>query len=190
MSATVYKITLLGGGAVGKTALRDSFMGKPFSADYHMTIGADIAFKSTTIDQREIQFQIWDLAGQPRFELVQPAYYRGSLGSLILFDLARPDTLDQVLDWVGRLWKFSGKGKVPIILLGNKVDLRKSVATALQPDKGKAIAADLSKKSQTAGFEVPYLETSAKTGKNVEEAFVLLANAIREFIQFQLEHSK
>ncbi|MFQ5979602.1 MAG: GTP-binding protein [Candidatus Heimdallarchaeota archaeon] len=188
MSAIVYKITLLGEGAVGKTALRDRFMGKPFSADYHMTIGADIAFKTKYYGDKEVKFQIWDLAGQPRFELVQPPYYRGSLGSLIVFDLTRPESLERVLNWVDKLWKLSGKGKIPVVLLGNKADLRNAPSvTTLSPEQGQAVAEKLSEISRHWGFEVPYLETSAKMGRNVEDAFDLLATNISQFIQLQLE---
>lgn len=191
MSAIVYKITLLGEGAVGKTALRDRFMGKPFSADYHMTIGTDIAFKTKSYADKEVKFQIWDLAGQPRFELVQPPYYRGSLGSLIVFDITRPESLEKVLNWVDKLWKLSGKGKIPLVLLGNKADLRDTPSVkTLSPEQGQAVAEKLSEIGRGSGFEVPYLETSAKTGRNVEDAFDLLATNISHYIQGKLESSE
>ncbi|MHA2271544.1 MAG: GTP-binding protein [Candidatus Hodarchaeales archaeon] len=191
MSSTMYKITLLGEGAVGKTALCNQFMGKLFSADYHMTIGADVFFKDKTVEGKEIKFQIWDLAGQPRFEIVQPPYYRGALGALLVFDVTRPESLERIPQWVERLWEFSGKGKVPIVLLGNKVDLRRIPSViALQPEHGYAVAKRLSEASIKAGFAVPYLETSAKTGRNVEDAFLLLAKSISQFIQRQLAASK
>ncbi|MFX0115194.1 MAG: GTP-binding protein [Candidatus Hodarchaeota archaeon] len=186
MPKTIYKIVLCGEGAVGKTALRDRFMGKPFSEDYMMTIGADVAFKTAIVSGKEIQFQVWDLAGQPRFEIVQPPYYRGSLGGLLVFDVSRPVTLEKAQNWAERLWAFSGKGKVPVVLLGNKVDLRKSLDMTLTVDQGQKVAEELSKSCQQAGFDVPYVETSAMTGKNVEDAFMLLAQNISDYIKAQL----
>jgi small GTP-binding protein len=182
----IYKIVLCGEGAVGKTALRDRFMGKLFSQDYMMTIGADVVFKTVTIRGNEVQFQIWDLAGQPRFEIVQPPYYRGSLGGLLVFDVSRPVTLEKAQNWAERLWVFSGKGKVPVVLLGNKVDLRKSLEMTLTAEQGQKVAEELSKSCQQAGFDVPYIETSAKTGRNVEDAFMLLAQNISEYIEAKL----
>ncbi|MHA2233167.1 MAG: GTP-binding protein, partial [Candidatus Hodarchaeales archaeon] len=72
--ALVCKVALLGDGAVGKTALRNRFLGKEFTGTYTMTIGADFASKLLTLEEQELKFQIWDLAGQPRFKAVREAY--------------------------------------------------------------------------------------------------------------------
>jgi small GTP-binding protein len=68
ISGLVYKITLLGDGAVGKTSLRNRFMGQLFDDTYHMTIGTDFAAKMVEVDGQEIKFQIWDIAGHPFYE--------------------------------------------------------------------------------------------------------------------------
>ena len=124
MQPPVYKVTLLGDGAVGKTALWDQFMIKAFTGEYKKTLGVNVGLKTEDINGKKIRFQIWDLAGQPYYEQVQTPYYKGALGALAVFDVTRPETLNNMWDWVNKQWKNSGRGEIPIILLGNKIDLR------------------------------------------------------------------
>ena len=173
------KICLIGDGAVGKTALRERYLGKGFAANYLMTIGADFAVNHTEINGTAVKFQIWDLAGQERFGSVRSLYYSGSHGVLMIFDVTRAETFQSLVDgWLPELTKNLRSGPVPVILLGNKTDLRDpNDITHIQQDKGKILAKDLAEK-YGGKFEIPYLETSAKTGINVQEAFNLLAHEI------------
>ncbi|MFX0113800.1 MAG: GTP-binding protein [Candidatus Hodarchaeota archaeon] len=183
--ALVCKITLLGDGAVGKTALRDRFLGKEFKGTYTMTIGADFASKQLMLDGQELKFQIWDLAGQPRFKAVREAYYRGAVGALLVFDVVRPPSFENTPTWIMEAWKHNGKGRIPIVVLGNKIDLRPTQPEPLQiqTKQGVALASELTKMTRHYGFDVHFLETSALTGENVEEAFHLLARSILSYIQ-------
>ena len=179
------KICLLGDGAVGKTALRERYLGKQFSSGYVMTIGADFAVKKTVIqekdgDTRTVKFQIWDLAGQPRFNSVRELYYKGSHGGLLIFDLTRRDSFTNLMTWIDELFQNSGRGPMPIVVLGNKADLRDSgeVEDCVTQEEVNSFIAGL-KKQFEIHFEIPYLETSAKTGSNVDESFSMLAVTIR-----------
>ncbi|MFW9780503.1 MAG: GTP-binding protein [Candidatus Heimdallarchaeota archaeon] len=178
------KICLLGDGAVGKTALRERYLGKQFSSGYVMTIGADFAVKKTVIqdgvDTRTVKFQIWDLAGQPRFNSVRELYYKGSHGGLLVFDITRRDSFTNLTNWIDELFKNSGRGAMPIAVLGNKVDLRDSgeVKNCVTQEEVEGFIADL-KNQFNMHYEIPYLETSAKTGANVDESFAMLATSIR-----------
>jgi small GTP-binding protein len=180
------KICLLGDGAVGKTALRERYLGKQFSSGYVMTIGADFAVKKTQISTEEgkknVKFQIWDLAGQPRFNSVRELYYKGSHGGLLVFDITRRDSFTNLSSWVEELYRNSGRGVMPITLLGNKVDLRNEVDDPITPDETQAYIEEL-KGKYDMNFEVPYLETSAKTGENVDESFNTLAHTIRNYLK-------
>jgi small GTP-binding protein len=178
----IYKISLLGDGTVGKTALRHRFMKGLFDTNYSMTIGADFATKTIKIADRQIKFQIWDLAGQRHFSMIRPVYYRGSLGALVVFDISNPESFQNVLNWIEELWKNNGKGLIPILLLGNKLDLRNKFPETISLDQGKKLAEGLSENTEREGFRVPYLETSAKTGRNVLQAFTLLGQQISSFI--------
>ncbi len=179
------KVCLLGDGAVGKTALRERYLGKQFSSGYVMTIGADFAVKKTQIKTEEgskdVKFQIWDLAGQPRFNSVRELYYKGSHGGLLIFDITRRDSFTNLYAWVDELYRNSGRGPTPIAILGNKVDLRTEVDDPVSEDDALKFIDDLKAKLDIH-YEIPYLETSAKTGENVDESFDSLAHNIRLFL--------
>lgn len=171
------KIALLGDGAVGKTSLRKSYLGEAFSSEYLLTLGADFAMKTTKFEDKNIKFQIWDLSGQLRFSQVRQGYYNGCFGGILIFDRTRPETLENTMHWLTELWKNSGKGPVPFLILGNKSDL---VDKNNKLDKKAHLWAKTftEETKDLKGFEVSYLQTSAKTGLNVEEAFNLLAKNI------------
>lgn len=179
------KICLLGDGAVGKTALRERYLGKQFSSGYVMTIGADFAVKKTEIQTEEglksVKFQIWDLAGQPRFNSVRELYYKGSHGGLLVFDITRRDSFSNLTAWIEELYKNSGRGKMPITVLGNKVDLRNESQNCVTQAEVDEFIGEIKSKYKIE-FQIPYLETSAKTGENVDESFNMLAHTIRNFL--------
>lgn len=173
------KVCLIGDGAVGKTALRERYLGKGFAANYLMTIGADFAVNHMEVGSHSVKFQIWDLAGQERFGSVRSLYYSGSHGVIMIFDVTRAETYQNLIDgWVPELTKNLRTGPVPVVLLGNKIDLRNpDDITHIQAEKGGELTKNLAKEYGSK-FEIPYLETSAKTGQNVKEAFTLLAEQI------------
>ena len=179
------KVCLLGDGAVGKTALRERYLGKQFSSGYVMTIGADFAVKKTRITTEEgdkdVKFQIWDLAGQPRFNSVRELYYKGSHGGLLVFDITRRDSFTNLDSWLNELFKNSGRGAMPVAVLGNKVDLRDEADDCVTETEALEFAENL-KNSLKINCEIPYLETSAKTGENVDKSFEILAHNIRQFL--------
>ncbi|MHA2368961.1 MAG: Rab family GTPase [Candidatus Hodarchaeales archaeon] len=185
-TSTSCKIVLLGDPAVGKTALRNRFMGKSFTARYMVTMGADVSTKAIEIRESNLKFQIWDLAGHPRFNSVRAMYYRGAVGALLVYDITRAETHDNVLNWLNELKNNSGKGVVPLILLGNKIDLRDEVSSGTTPEDGQNLAQSLSEACANEGITVNYLETSAKTGENVDQAFMLLGESIINFVESQM----
>ncbi|MFW9994407.1 MAG: Rab family GTPase [Candidatus Odinarchaeota archaeon] len=180
------KICLLGEAAVGKTSLRRSFLGERFDTSYLITIGADFAVK--TVQRKDgketIRFQIWDLAGQAKFSNVRDLYYRGSLGALTVFDITRPETLNVLEFWIDELYKCAGKVPVPVIVLGNKTDLRNECDNPVDPTEAENFAKAMTKKYDIG---IIYMETSAKEGLNVEKAFIELGNRIIEDSRLYLE---
>ena len=180
MSQRIFKITLLGEGAVGKTSLRRRYLGEGFTKGYSMTIGADFAVKKVYIEGVEYTLQIWDLAGQQRFSAVREVYYRGTSGSLLVFDITRPETYEAIPNWLHELIRNNKNRIVPMVLIGNKADIRDTNPYSVPREYAEQYAESLAKWS---GFEVPYIETSAKTGENVESAFETLAKQITLYFE-------
>ncbi|MGD9396992.1 MAG: GTP-binding protein, partial [Candidatus Thorarchaeota archaeon] len=139
-------------------------------SDYKRTIGSDFAVKRLEIEDIDAQvtLQVWDLAGQPRFESVRQGFYRGARGGLLLYDVTRRRTFLNVDNWKEEAFKNLMK-KIPLVLVANKVDLKDSrVVTAEEGEK-------FAKKN---GFI--YVESSALTGENVEEAYTNLCKTMIE----------
>ncbi len=143
-----------------------------------MTIGADFAVKETSVDENNVKFQIWDLAGQPRFSSVRELYYKGSCGGLLIYDCTRPESFQNLDEWIEELWKNNGRGKVPLILIANKVDLREENPDSISTELGLDYLKRLNERTAESGFESVYIETSAKTGQNVDMAFHELARVV------------
>ncbi len=173
----IFKIVLLGDGAVGKTALRTRYLGEGFKKSYSMTIGADFAVKRVNLDGHEIVAQIWDLAGQIRFQSVREVYYQGATGALLVFDITRGETFENIPNWITELLENNNNRVVPMVLIGNKSDLRDE--TSITTEAGMEYAKNL---SGWSNFEIPYVETSAKDGSNVEEAFEILLRNIENYL--------
>ena len=176
----LFKIALLGDGGVGKTALKERFLGKGFESSYMMTIGADFATYSTQIgpegNKEAVKLQIWDLAGQMRFKEVRSGFYQGTLGALLVYDVTRKESAENLMNWIEEAKKNSGNENMSFILIANKVDLRKQEPGSLTKRQGTLMAKKIAKKTDTK--VVPYVETSAKDNLNVPQAFLELAEVI------------
>ncbi|MCK5409392.1 MAG: GTP-binding protein, partial [Candidatus Heimdallarchaeota archaeon] len=85
-----FKIILAGDGAVGKTSIRERYMGKGFQESYLKTIGADFATKKIEKNEEQITFQIWDLAGQESYQSVRKSFYKGAIAAIMVFDCQDP----------------------------------------------------------------------------------------------------
>lgn len=181
------KIILIGDGAVGKTSIRRQYLGEGFSDDYQMTIGADLAVKSSPViysGGKQIKYLIWDLAGQPRFENVRKTYYMATVGAIVVFDATRQESFINIVKWMNELWRNNGKGPVPLVVLANKIDLcSEEGVTCVAENKAMVFVKRLSQISEKfRGFKIHYLPTSAKTGQNIDYAFELLGEEIITFL--------
>ncbi len=174
----LYKICLLGDGGVGKTSLRERFLGKGFQSGYILTIGADFAVQNLEIDETQYKFQIWDLAGQQRFEAVRALYYKGSHGAILVFDRTRPESLFNLENWKRELFTNVGR-QIPYIILGNKSDL----PNAINQEELMKFVETSQQEISGVPFQISYLNTSAKSGLNVTEAFSQLGRSIKQYIE-------
>jgi small GTP-binding protein len=149
------------------------------------TIGADFAIADRKIGEKDVKFQIWDLAGQPQFSGVRGVYYANCLGSLMVFDVTRPDSLKNLDSWIEEYWSNNGRGSMPFIVLGNKADLRDQIPHSIPQEEVDGFVEGWTAKTESANFKVSYLETSAKTGLNVDIAFEILGRTVLEYIDSQ-----
>lgn len=156
------KVCLLGSFAVGKTSLVQRFVHSIYSEKYHTTIGVKIDRKNVTVDDKEVMLMVWDIHGKDDYQEINPSYLLGSSGIILVLDGTRHNSMDVAVS-LNQLVRET-LGNVPTIVLLNKIDLKKQWEIETQ-DMTKLI--DL-------GF--PVLETSAKTGQGVEEAFLDLTN--------------
>ncbi len=153
----LFKCIVLGDGGCGKTALTVRFSQGYFQESYKMTVGVDFSVKLLEVAQKRAKLQIWDTGGQERFSFVRPLYYRGAMGALLVFDVTNRESFDHLPNWVEELE--SNAGKVPYVLIGNKIDLPRAVGS----DEAWAFC-------QQMGIPY-YYETSAKTGEAVGDCF-------------------
>ena len=177
-SEFVFKITLIGDGAVGKTSIRNRYMGHGFKESHLMTLGADFSvIEKQFIKGESWPYQIWDIAGQKIFESIRARFYKGSMGALVVYDVTDKQTFRNCLSWVRELYRFSGKDAIPVVLLANKSDLRNRKSVDMK--RAHKFVKILNEGTASYGVSNYVLETSAKTGHNIETAFKLLGEAIR-----------
>eukprot|EP00117_Sycon_ciliatum_P019593 scpid65853/ scgid17717/ Ras-related protein Rab-8B; Ras-related protein Rab-8B len=163
-----FKLLVVGDSGVGKTCMILRHVEQQFAASYISTIGIDSKVKIMNLDGLKIRLQIWDTAGQERFRTLTSAYYRGAMGVLLLYDMTNSKTFDNVRDWLQNIDDHASPDVIKV-LVGNKKDLvdTREVETAR--------ARDLA-----ATHGIPFFESSAKSGENVDECFLAAAKLIYE----------
>ena len=171
MAELSFKVIVIGPGAVGKSSIIRRYIEDKFTLHYKFTIGVD--FSTKTIDYepgKKAKVTIWDIGGQDRFKSLRRNFYEGTHGALVVFDLSRAQTFPNMKKWVADMNQMLEK-KTPTIILGNKSDLISEIGEAIDQD-------EIKKLTQKIGSV--YLKTSAKSGENVEKAFVRLTKMIVE----------
>uniref|UniRef100_A0A3B4YI18 RAB2A, member RAS oncogene family n=1 Tax=Seriola lalandi dorsalis TaxID=1841481 RepID=A0A3B4YI18_SERLL len=149
-----YVLTL----SVGKSCLLLQFTDKRFQPVHDLTIGVEFGARMITIDGKQIKLQIWDTAGQESFRSITRSYYRGAAGALLVYDITRRDTFNHLTTWLEDARQHSNSNMV-IMLIGNKSDLESR--REVKKEEGEAFARE---------HGLIFMETSAKTASNVEEA--------------------
>lgn len=163
----ILKVCCVGDGSVGKTSMVLRYCENKFKEDYIMTIGSNFAIKDLRLEEEGIavKVQIWDLAGQQHFSFVRPPFYRGSSGTIYVFDITRRESFDHLTAWQKEVNNVVPNK--PFVIVGNKIDLKDE--RVVSRTEGEELAASLN---------APYYETSAKTGENLDELFATLVKSI------------
>jgi small GTP-binding protein len=159
----LYKVSVGGDEAVGKTSLIRRYCEGKFEQSRVATIGVDFQTKVVELPSGKVKLSIWDMAGQARFEVVRTGMYRGSRATALVFDLSMPETLEHLAAWQAEA-SANAKG-TKILVVGNKLDL------VSERGAGKSFADSIG---------APYVETSAQSGEGVAEMFEALAKLAAE----------
>ncbi|XP_062999736.1 ras-related protein Rab-26 [Elgaria multicarinata webbii] len=163
-----FKVMLVGDSGVGKTCLLVRFKDGAFLAgSFISTVGIDFRNKVLNVDGVKVKLQIWDTAGQERFRSVTHAYYRDAHALLLLYDVTNRASFDNIQAWLTEIHEYA-KQDVVLMLLGNKVDSTQE--RVVKREDGEKLAKE---------YGVPFMETSAKSGLNVDLAFTAIAKELK-----------
>jgi len=165
------KLLLIGDSGVGKSSLLAKFADDKFAHNMSQTIGMDFKVKMLNLGGKRVKLQIWDTAGQERFHTITQQYYRNAMGIVLVYDVTSEESFANIRRWAAQIAAHGGES-TNRILLGNKADWsdRRVIDTA----RGQALADE---------FGISFFETSAKSGMNVEQSFVSIADAVRLRLQ-------
>ncbi|KAL7065013.1 hypothetical protein AAHC03_05404 [Spirometra sp. Aus1] len=155
------KFLIIGNAGTGKTCILRRFLDDVFKEDTLHTIGVEFGTKIIQIGGKSLKLQIWDTAGQERFQCVTRSYYRGAAGALVVYDISCRESFRRVSDWIASARELA-KPELAIILIGNKADLPADVREVTESE-----ARQFAEENGVHAF----METSAKLGDNIQEAF-------------------
>ncbi len=159
------RIMLVGEAAVGKSSIMYRYTMNSFSLNMLGTAGIDFKKKEVTVDDTKIKIVLFDTAGQDRFRKIIKNHCKGCNGIVVVYDISEDKSIERLSSWMDDIYENSDDG-VEIMLVGNKRDIEPRQITEEQ-------GLELGNK-----FKIPILETSAKTGDNIDEAFDLLIGNI------------
>lgn len=166
-----HKVIIIGPSAVGKTSLLNRFVHNEFMLKYKVTIGVDFLTKTLEYEpDKFVKLHIWDIGGQERFKFLHRSFYEGATGALLVFDLSRHNTFSSMKTWLREMRSIM-KRDIPKVILGNKSDLLSEIGQIIDRSEVEKYAND---------EDCVYIETSAKTGDNVENAFLKLTQRMVE----------
>ena len=161
------KIMFKGNSSVGKTSIIKRYSKNIFSTSYISTLGIDFESKNINIDNKIINLQIWDTAGQEKYKVLSKNYYNNSNAFIIVYDITNLESFESVMNWIDQI-KENAPENVKSILLGNKSDLEEK--RKISEEEGKNLAKKIN---------INFYETSAQNGANIEKA---IDNLVKDVI--------
>uniref|UniRef100_A0AAZ3NZ15 Ras-related protein Rab-1A n=1 Tax=Oncorhynchus tshawytscha TaxID=74940 RepID=A0AAZ3NZ15_ONCTS len=168
LSDYLFKLLLIGDSGVGKSCLLLRFADDTYTESYISTIGVDFKIRTIELDGKTIKLQIWDTAGQERFRTITSSYYRGAHGIIVVYDVTDQESFNNVKQWLQEIDRYASEN-VNKLLVGNKCDLTT-----------KKVVDYTTAKEFADSLGIPFLETSAKSATNVEQAFMTMAAEIKK----------
>eukprot|EP00917_Polyrhabdina_sp_WS-2016_P028923 GHVP01061651.1.p1 GENE.GHVP01061651.1~~GHVP01061651.1.p1 ORF type:complete len:194 (+),score=34.32 GHVP01061651.1:459-1040(+) len=172
------KLLMVGDSGVGKSCILLRFCDDEFTPCFISTIGIDFKMRRLTVGDKTVELQIWDTAGQERFRTITSAYYRGSMGIVLAYDITVRRSFENITRWIDNI-RSNAPAEVCIILVGNKCDSDNDRAVSVE--EGQKLAEELG---------VSFLEASAKECINVDETFLTLTEAVLSTFDFKEEEEE
>jgi len=167
LAKLIWKLVIIGDPAVGKTSIRRKYLGETTLKEYIYTIGADFATKRIRLSENlTVQYQIFDLAGQQKFDKVRSSFYSGSQAALLVYDITDNESLLNLPKWVQEVKRNSEGSIETFVVVGNKYDLKDKKKT--DDNYLKNFLKNLSKEM---GHDILHINTSALTGENIDLLF-------------------
>ena len=165
------QLLIIGDSSVGKTSLITRYTNGTFKEEYLATVGLDYNSKDEVFNNETIHIKLWDTAGQERFKSLTQNYFRNAEGVLLVYDVTKTESFDNLRDWISSIKKNMETKNIflPLIIVGNKVDMEDS------REISKEDAENFAKENN-----YKYFETSAKTGEGVEDIFIYLTKKLFE----------
>jgi Ras-related protein Rab-2A len=162
-----------------KKELLYKYLTKIFKGEYSHVRGAKCMIK----DLEGTKFQIWLLSAKKPHESNRPIYYRGSVGGIVVFDVCNPQSFQEVHSWIDETWKKTGRGKIPIVIVGINISEREKASTFITDKEAREFAEKLSEKTRPEGFDVSYLPVDEQTGENIDLVFEQLGSTIKKYLE-------
>ncbi|VDP69236.1 unnamed protein product [Echinostoma caproni] len=171
----MFKVILVGDSNVGKSSFMHQFCDGVFYPKLRTTVGVDFRTRNLRVDNTVYTIQLWDTAGQEKYRSIVRTYFRKVDGVIIIYDVTCPESFRNVRSWMESVEENSGSNKTPIIIVGNKIDLRdgenaQNIASCVTTEMGQRFA-----QSQEALF----IETSVCKAENVDKAVQLLSREMK-----------
>ncbi|CUM66826.1 uncharacterized protein PRCAT00004510001 [Priceomyces carsonii] len=170
-----YKLVVVGGGGVGKSALTIQLIQSHFVDEYDPTI-EDSYRKQCTVDGEQVMLDVLDTAGQEEYSAMREQYMRTGEGFLLVYSITSRNSLEELQSFYEQIQRVKDSEIVPVLVVGNKCDLE--IERQVSYEEGLSLA---------KSFNCSFLETSAKQRINVEEAFYDLVRSVRDENKRQTE---
>ena len=180
---TYISIGTIGDSQVGKSAMTEIYLNREFSEEYLTTIGININIKDTKIiingEEKEIKVKIWDTAGQEKFKSISTQYIKNCDGILLIYAINNKKTFENIENWLNEIENKKKKNNIPLVLIGNKIDLEKEREVSFQEGEKLALK-----------YGMQFYECSAKTRININEAFQYLIDNVVDIYKEEIFSEK
>lgn len=167
---SLFKLLIIGDSGVGKSCFLLQFIDGDFKEDHNVTIGVEYGAKTVTASGKQIKLQIWDTAGQESFRAITRSFYRNANGVILMYDLTRLESFENLEDWLREI-RLNSDPDVVVYLVGNMKDLA---------DEEREVSTEIAQKFANEKKLDGFIEASAKTAEHVSDVFIKVAEVLNK----------